>query len=191
MTDHQLVPGQCSIQPFTTIDLGKRLYPIAAWRPFHLKQVAAQRRGIEVAFERECSDEFASSLAQLTQSEQGSRGLPVSLFRELTSCRCLGQLAFVILAFGNRQGAKIAPLPQRASRMDKQHLQTLVRSSIGQNSCASFRRRFKRPHGPMISDRLHEAWPLFQSNAPSSASCGSLVRKTSAWSPQRRVNRAR
>lgn len=64
-------------QPFTTIDLGKGLYPTAAWRPFHLKQVAAQRRGIEVGFEGECRDEFSSSLAQLPQSEQGSLRLPV------------------------------------------------------------------------------------------------------------------
>jgi hypothetical protein len=118
------------------------LHAAASSWPFHLKHVAAQRRGIEIAFQRESSDEFALSLAQFTQIDQGSVGLPTCLFPEFAPRRSFWQLAFVALALGDGPGAKIAALPEWAAWMDEEYLKAIRSPAVRQDPSTSF------DHGP-------------------------------------------
>jgi hypothetical protein len=60
-------------EPAGTIDLRKRLQPSALWRPFHLKRVAPDGPGIEIAFGGEGVNPLAAALAYLAQRTQRSR----------------------------------------------------------------------------------------------------------------------
>lgn len=93
-----------------------------ARRPFHLEFVADQRRGIEIAFEREGVHPFAAGLLDRGQGVEIAGKRCAGLLGEFADRG--GKLLFagVRLALRDRPDARVLLLPERSAGMDEEHL---------------------------------------------------------------------
>ena len=69
----QLLARGVEREPARAVDLGERLQPAGAGRPFELERVADDRVGVEIAFERPGADDLPALLAHLAERQQRAR----------------------------------------------------------------------------------------------------------------------
>src|ERR1700760_2127233 len=109
-------------KPCAAIHFGKaRALARARW-PFHLELVAGERRRIEIAGEGPGMHPFAAGLLDGWQRTEIAGGHRARLFGEFADRRGEALLAGIRFALGDRPGAFIFLLPERAAGMDEEDL---------------------------------------------------------------------
>src|SRR5215831_3323992 len=122
LTSEDLPPRLVEGEPGRPIDLREILEAPRAARPFEREGIAADGRSVAVALESPGRDHLAARLLYRCEGDEGPARFDPRLLAELARGGDERLLARVVLSFGNGPGAEVLVLPERAARMDEQHL---------------------------------------------------------------------
>src|SRR5262249_44179804 len=121
-------------EPLRTIDLREGRLAATLRRPFQLESIRLERRGIEIAFDREGGDDLAPRLRELAKRVELTAWMHSSLFHKFADCAGQRLVALGIFPFRNRPRAEILPSPERPARVHQQNLEALRASPVHQNA---------------------------------------------------------
>src|SRR6266545_1087972 len=132
-----LLAGGRHVEPLRPVDLGELALAAGARRPLDGEGVAGDRLGIEIAGSRPGAEDLAAPLPDRAQLQQVLVPEPVAgLLLQFAQRGLQRVVALVVLALGDRPGAQVLLGPERATRVDQEHLDVVPTAPVQQDAGA-------------------------------------------------------